>query len=434
MSTLKVNKIRDTSGSTDAITFDPNGGAVLAGVTTISTARITTGITTSIQVGGGVTITESGIEASGIGITCANLNGGQFGRRNKVINGAMQIAQRSTSVASITSGNYYVCDRWRLGYGTAGTWTLSQSTDTPDNFGKSLKMDCTAANTSLSVGSNLQLIQYFEGQDLQDVAKGTSSAKEITVSFYVKTNKTGTYVVELMDHDNSNRHCSKSYTVSDTNWNRYTLTFPADTTGALDDDANKSFEVGFWLVAGGTFQGSSLRQTWGTLSQGSRAVGQVNLADSTSNEWYLTGVQLEVRSQATAFEYHSFGEELALCQRYYETSYPTGYSAGHNFNDVYPFNTSKPISQNYIASDDTTTAISYPLMVNKRANPTVTIYSAKDGTSGQAWTYKGTGGTNANDALNVIQTREQSMMLGCSLGAVNQASEKYFHYTADSEL
>ena len=434
MSTLKVNKIRDTSGSTDAITLDPNGGAVLAGVTTISTARITTGITTSIQVGGGVTITESGIEASGIGITCANLNGGQFGRRNKVINGAMQIAQRSTSVASITSGNYYVCDRWRLGYGTAGTWTLSQSTDTPDNFGKSLKMDCTAANTSLSVGSNLQLIQYFEGQDLQDVAKGTSSAKEITVSFYVKTNKTGTYVVELMDHDNSNRHCSKSYTVSDTNWNRYTLTFPADTTGALDDDANKSFEVGFWLVAGGTFQGSSLRQTWGTLSQGSRAVGQVNLADSTSNEWYLTGVQLEVGSQATAFEYHSFGEELALCQRYYETSYPTGYSAGHNFNDVYPFNTSKPISQNYIASDDTTTAISYPLMVNKRANPTVTIYSAKDGTSGQAWTYKGTGGTNANDALNVIQTREQSMMLGCSLGAVNQASEKYFHYTADSEL
>ena len=434
MSTLKVNKLRDTSGSTDAITLDPNGGAVLAGVTTISTARITTGITTSIQVGGGVTITESGIEASGIGITCANLNGGQFGRRNKVINGAMQIAQRSTSVASITSGNYYVCDRWRLGYGTAGTWTLSQSTDTPDNFGKSLKMDCTSANTSLSAGSNLQLIQFFEGQDLQDIQKGTSSAREITVSFYVKTNKTGTYVVELMDHDNSNRHCSKSYTVSDTNWNRYTLTFPADTTGALDDDANKSFEVGFWLVAGGTFQGSSLRQTWGTLSQGSRAVGQVNLADSTSNEWYLTGVQLEVGSQATAFEYHSFGEELALCQRYYETSYPTGYSAGHNFNDVYPFNTSKPISQNYIASDDTTTAISYPLMVNKRANPTVTIYSAKDGTSGQAWTYKGTGGTNANDALNVIQTREQSMMLGCSLGAVNQASEKYFHYTADSEL
>ena len=307
MSTLKVNKIRDTSGSADAITLDPSGGAVLAGVTTV----------TSVKVGAAVTITESGIEASGIGITCANLNGGQFGRRNKVINGAMQIAQRSTSVASITSGDYYVCDRWKLGYGTAGTWTLSQSTDTPDNFGKSLKMDCTAANTSLSAGSNLQLIQYFEGQDFQDIQKGTSSAREITVSFYVKTNKTGTYVVELMDHDNSNRHCSKSYTVSDTNWNRYTLTFPADTTGTLDDDANKSFEIGFWLVAGGTFQGSSLRETWGTLSQGSRAVGQVNLADSTSNEWYLTGVQLELGSQATAFEHRTVAEELSSCQRYY---------------------------------------------------------------------------------------------------------------------
>ena len=95
MSTLKVNKIRDTSGSTDAITLDPSGGAVLAGVTTISTARITTGITTSIQVGGGVTISESGIEASGIGITVANINGGAVsGRRNMIINGDQRIAQR----------------------------------------------------------------------------------------------------------------------------------------------------------------------------------------------------------------------------------------------------------------------------------------------------------------------------------------------------
>ena len=98
MSTLKVNKLRDTTGSTDAIVLDPSGGAVLAGVTTISTARITTGITTSIQVGGGVTISESGIEASGIGITCANINGTQIGgRRNIIINGAMNVAQRGTS-------------------------------------------------------------------------------------------------------------------------------------------------------------------------------------------------------------------------------------------------------------------------------------------------------------------------------------------------
>ena len=125
MSTLKVNKIRDTSGSADAITLDPSGGAVLAGVTTISTARITTGITTSIQVGGGVTISESGIEASGIGITCANINGTQIGgRRNFIINGAMQIAQRATSQASITSSGYFNVDRFRTALNT-GTVTTS---------------------------------------------------------------------------------------------------------------------------------------------------------------------------------------------------------------------------------------------------------------------------------------------------------------------
>ena len=263
----------------------------------------------------------------GVAAKVSSVNGGQLGNRNKVINGAMQVAQRATSVSGVSSGDYYVCDRWKLGYGSAGTWTLSQSTDSPDNFGHSFKMDCTSANTSLSSGSNLQLIQFFEGQDLQDIEKGTSTAKEITVSFYVKTNKTGVYVVELMDHDNSNRHCSKSYTVSNTNWNRYTVTFPADTTGVLDQDANKSFEIGFWLVAGGTFQGSSLRETWGTLSQGSRAVGQVNLADSTSNEWYLTGVQLEIGSVATEFEHRSYGDVLAKCQRYYEVHYQSAGTA-----------------------------------------------------------------------------------------------------------
>ena len=265
-----------------------------------------------------------GVGASTAAITVNNTDGtctanitNNLSNRNKVINGAMQISQRNTQVTSITSGDYYVCDRWKLGYGTAGTWTLSQSTDTPNNFGNSLKFDCTTANGSLSAGSNLQLIQYFEGQDLQDVEKGTSSAKQISVSFYVKTNKTGTYIVELADHDNSFRHCSKSYTVSDTNWNRYTVTFPADTTGTLDNDNAKSFEIGFWLAAGSDFASGSLQTSWGTTNNANRAVGQVNLADNTSNEFFLTGVQLEVGSVATDFEHRSFGQELALCQRYY---------------------------------------------------------------------------------------------------------------------
>jgi len=288
-----ASELADNAVDTNAIADDAVGADQLA-----SNAVVT------------ASIADNAITQAKINVPISN--------RNLIINGAMQVAQRNTQVTGISSGGYHICDRWKLGYGNAGIWTLSKSTDTPNNFGSSFKFDCTTASPSLSAGSNLQLIQFFEGQDLQNIEKGTSTAKQITVSFYVKTNKTGTYIVELMDHDNSNRHCSKSYTVSNTNWNRYELTFPADTTGTLDNDNAKSFEVGFWLVAGSTFQGSSLQTTWGTLNQGERAVGQVNLADSTSNEWYITGVQLEVGSVATDFEHRSFAQELLLCQRYYQ--------------------------------------------------------------------------------------------------------------------
>ncbi len=272
-----------------------------------------------------------GVGASAAAITVNNSDGtctanitNNLSNRNKVINGGMIVSQRANQVTGATGVGYHVCDRWRLNAALAGTWTLSQSTDTPNGFGNSFKFDCTTANGSLGSTSNLEIVQFFEGQDLQDISKGTSDAKEITVSFYVKTNKTGTYIVELLDHDNSFRHCSKSYTVSDTNWNRYTVTFPADTTGILDNDNQKSLEVGFWLAAGSDYSSGSLQTSWGSLSNVSRASGQVNLADSTSNEWYLTGVQLEVSDHATDFEYRSFAQELELCKRYYQQSYQYG--------------------------------------------------------------------------------------------------------------
>ena len=190
MSTLKVNKIRDTSGSADAITLDPSGGAVLAGVTTISTARITTGITTSIQVGGGVTISESGIEASGIGITCANINGGQIGgQKNKIINGNMRIAQRATSSTSITasSNGYQTMDRWTSYVNDAGTYTNTQATVTDlPGFNISNKWEVTAADASIASNSYFLIGQTVERNNLVDLAKGTSSAKSTTLSFYVK--------------------------------------------------------------------------------------------------------------------------------------------------------------------------------------------------------------------------------------------------------
>ena len=272
-------------------------------VETTSTGAIVTGICTATSFSG-----------SGENLTRTT----QLSHRNVVINGGMEIAQRGTTSTGNTSGGYKTCDRWELSLTSAGTWTVTRSGTCPDGFKHSLKLDCTTANTSLSSTSFLSIRTAFEGQDLRRFAKGTTSAKPITVSFYVKTNKNGTYAVELYDVDNT-KIATSLYTVSDNNWNRYEFTIPASTnTGQFVNDTNKSLTLGFILAAGTNYTNGT---QYGTFVQGSnlnRAAGlTVNLADSTSNDFYLTGVQMEEGSVATPFEHKSFTEELTRCYRYY---------------------------------------------------------------------------------------------------------------------
>ena len=239
--------------------------------------------------------------------------------RNIIINGDMSVAQRATSTASITASGYHTCDRWQTSASSIGTWTQSQSTDVPtgQGFAKSLKMDCTTADASPAASDNLIIIQKFEGQNLQYLKKGTSSAKQLTLSFWVKSNKTGTYIAGLHDRDNS-RIVSKSYTISSADtWENKTITFPADTTGAFDNDNAGSLDIQMWLAAGSDFSSGTLATTWQSQTNANRAVGQVNLADSTSNEWYITGVQLEVGTSASDFEFLPTDVNLQRCFRYY---------------------------------------------------------------------------------------------------------------------
>ena len=157
----------------------------------------------------------------------------------------------------------------------------------------------------------------IEGQNLQMLKKGTSSAEKLTVQFWVKSTITGTYVLEVRDTDNTRVIC-KTYTVSSSNtWEKKTLTFDADTTGTLTNDNNESVALQWWLLAGSTYSGGTLQTTWAALVDANRAVGQVNACNSTSNEIYFTGIQIEVGEVATAFEHRSFGDEIARCQRYY---------------------------------------------------------------------------------------------------------------------
>ena len=235
------------------------------------------------------------------------------GRRNIVINGAMQVAQRGTSFSLSGTADTFITDRFLISNSDTGAWTASQSTDSPTGFSNSLKMDCTTADTSPTF---LTLMTRFEGQDLQHLKKGTSSAEKTTLSFFVKSNKTGTYIAELRDIDN-NRTIGKAYTISSADtWEQKIITFDGDTTGTFGNDNGNSLQIIWYLAVGSVYNSGTLATSWGSRVNANTAVGQVNLADSTDNEWYITGIQLEVGSQATPFEHRSFGEEQRLCQRY----------------------------------------------------------------------------------------------------------------------
>jgi hypothetical protein len=257
-------------------------------------------------------------------ITAAKLASGtvqnQSAFKNIIINGDMSLAQRATSTASITSNGYYTVDRFQTGASSLGTWTQSQSTDVPtgQGFAKSLKMDCTTADASPSASDKLFIRQKIEGQNLQYLKKGTSSAESLTLSFWVKSNKTGTYIAELNDTDNT-RTISKSYTISSADtWEKKTITFAGDTSGTLNNDNANSLECTWYLGVGSNFTSGTLQTDWGSQVVANRAVGQVNLADSTSNEWYVTGVQLETGTSASDFEFLPVDINLARCQRYFE--------------------------------------------------------------------------------------------------------------------
>ena len=243
--------------------------------------------------------------------------------RNIIINGDMSIAQRGTSTASITSDGYHTVDRFKTLLNTLGTWTQSQSTDVPSGqgFAKSLKLDCTTADAAPAAGDYLVVQQVIEGQNLQYLKKGTANAESVTLSFWVKSNKTGTYTFELFDLDNT-RQISKTYTIdSASTWEKKTITIDGDTSGSFNNDNGASLWVSFWLGTGSNFNSGTLNTSWNSSTTANRvSSSQVNLADSTDNEWYITGVQLEAGTTASDFEFLPVDANLARCQRYYQNS------------------------------------------------------------------------------------------------------------------
>ena len=242
------------------------------------------------------------------------------GRRNIVINGGMNVAQRATSATGIgAASGYFTLDRMQiLQAATAGRLTMTQTADGPSGFANCLKLDCTTADTSIAAAEFLAITHRIEGQDLQQIKKGTSDAEKVTISFYVKGNASATYMLEVKDSDNTRLNHNQFAVTTD--WTRIVITLNADTTGAFDDDNALSLELSFLLHGGSNFtSGTYTANTWAGQTNANRAVGITSFFDSTNRTFFLTGLQLEVGSQATPFENRSFGEELRLCERYFHS-------------------------------------------------------------------------------------------------------------------
>ena len=354
MSKIIVDTIESTGAT---VTVNDN---LDAGTNTV-TAGTVTGIT-------GTSITSGTLGAA---VKVGNPSLGQG--KNLLINGNMSVYQRSNSVSSISTSGYKTLDRWNLDISSLGTWTQTfESTGGPTSFPNSIKMECTSADGSPAAGDYCIIQQKLEGNDVQGLKKGSTDALQTTLSFWVKSDETGTYTVELYDNDNT-RFVGATYSISTAaTWEYKTVTFPADGTGALGADANYSLAVNFWLGAGSNYTGGTFSTTWNTTTANRVSSTQVNLAAATSNYWQLTGVQLEIGAAATDFERESYGKTIEKCFRYYWKTYNTTSNPA----------TATSVGQIWLASNSAGhfrqySAFPFPM----RAAPTTALYNSTGGTS-----------------------------------------------------
>ena len=247
-----------------------------------------------------------------------------------IVNGDMAVAQRGTSFTS----NGYTLDRWTMDESTDGAVTVTQDTDVPSGYGfaNSLKIDCTTADGTIGADQYAAMVMFFEGQNLQLFKYGTSSAENLTLSFWVKAVKTGTYCIRFVKEAGSGTRYETpiEYTVSSAStWEKKVINLSptagstsliTGAAGAIANNNSAGFRIGFTLAAGSNKQGTN--NTWVAGSDKMGTSNQVNGLDSTSNNFWITGVQLEVGEYTSStlppFQHESYGENLQRCLRYFE--------------------------------------------------------------------------------------------------------------------
>jgi len=347
--------------------------------------------------------------------------------RNVIINGDMVVAQRGASSTGIgASAGYFTLDRWNISTASsAGRLTMTQTADGPSGIANCLKLACTTADTSIDAAETLIVRQKIEDQNCVKFKKGTADAEQISVSFYAKQNESRVISVGLYDSQN-NRIIMNLVTVG-TSWARHEITFAADTTGAFADDTGIGFELWFFLHAGSNYTSGTLATSWESYTAANTAVGIGSLYASTSNTFFLTGVQVEAGDTVSDFEFLPYDVNLARCQRYYQSSFEKGVTPGNN-------------EANYLMQDcscyaDNNLYFGTPLFCEMRADPTCVYYTGNNGSSaGNKFTYIAESGWTSGTAANAVLTDKYISAHGSITGSHNDSILLQYNYTFDSEL
>ena len=355
-----------------------------------------------------------------------SINSGQIGgRRNIVINGEMQVSQRVGTTATATGNNTYIIDRYTTFASGGAAYTVQQVTDTPAGFKNAAKVTITTADSSIAAG-DYYIMQYrMEGTDIGHLNCGTSDAETVTLSFWVKSSLTGNFG-GAMRNSAADRNYPYLYNIAQANtWEKKSITLTLDTTGTWLTTTGIGL-VFMWDFGSGTdFQGTADQWQAGNFHS---AGSQVKLTSTNGATWYVTGVQLEIGSTATDFEHKSFGEELALCQRYYEKSYDYDVAVGaatYVGIHVAGGDVARTAGTSYISGNNIV------FTVRKRDNPTIVGYD-QAGNAGKAQRWQ-LGSHNTNDQNATIQNAATRGFFFYSSGTSNSTGVQ-MHFTATAEL
>lgn len=350
-------------------------------------------------------------------------NGQISGRRNIVINGGMQVAQRSASATGLgATDGYFTLDRFRMTHGatSAGRYTMTQSAVTDlSGFPNALKIDCTTADTSVAAGEALLVQHRVEGLNLQSLKATSTSTRAFTVSFYAKSNASRAINTEIRFGNGTNRQATKTHTIG-TSWARYTMTVPTASSTQIDNDNSHEMDLNFWLHAGSDYQGGTVNSSLHGNDATTRGAGIGSIFASTDNTLEITGVQIEVGSQATPFEHRSFGEELGLCQRYFQQSYAHGTAAGTT--------TDTGMVIRFADAGHSYAGHWITFKTEMRAAPTGNVYNPSTGNADSIRD------DNGNHTADVGQPATHGMHVYANNSAIGGSEGVKAQYTADAEL